>query len=182
MEELDSTNTPMPEGRILPIITSRMDLKQVCEPFDFENPQMDPLQLAADLVRTMHDHQGLGLAANQIGYPYRVFAMRTAPKNTVVFNPKIIHNEPETETLDEGCLSFPGLVVKIKRWKLIRVRFAYPNGEVKTETYKGLTSRVFQHEFGHLNGEIFYELATKYHRDLAERKMMKRQRYKKEEA
>lgn len=180
MIELDSTNTHLPEANLLPIVTDRKALKQVCIPFDFADPPTDPLQISADLVKNMIDHNGLGLSANQIGYPYRVFAMRTTPKNTVVFNPKIIHYEPETEILDEGCLSFLGLVVKIKRYKLIRVRFAYPNGEIKTETYKGLTARIFQHELGHLNGEIFYDLATRYHRDLAERQMKKRERFKKD--
>jgi peptide deformylase len=174
-DEIDA----IPQGNLHEIVKSRAALLKPCEEFDFTNPQVDPIQLAADLVKTMYAYNGIGLAANQIGVPYRVFAMRTAPKNTVVFNPKIIHYEPETELLEEGCLSFPGYVVKIKRYKLIRVRFSYPNGEVKTETYKGLTSRVFQHEMEHLNGQIFYDNASKYHRDQADRRFKKYERNKK---
>jgi peptide deformylase len=172
----------VPEGRVHEIVTDREALRKPCDKFDFANPPMDPMQLAADLVRTMIDHNGLGLSANQIGFPYRVFAMRTAPQNTVVFNPILVNVDPETETLEEGCLSFPGMVVKIKRHKLIKVRFAYPNGEVKNELYKDLTARVFQHELDHLNGKIFYEQASRFHREQAERKAAKYQRYLKRKA
>lgn len=168
----------IPEGYIRDLVTDRSKLITECEAFDFANPQVDPLELAADLVKTMVNHNGLGLSANQIGVPYRVFAMRTAPKNTVVFNPKIIHVEPEEEYMEEGCLSFPGLVVKVKRHKFIRVRFAYPSGEVKTETYKGMTARVFQHELDHINGIIYYDRATKYHKDLGERRLKRIQNRK----
>jgi peptide deformylase len=64
-------------------------------------------------------------------------------------------------------LTFPGLAVKIKRADEIRVRFAMPNGDVRTETFRGLTAHSFQHEMDHMNGELFYMKATKYHRDQA---------------
>lgn len=171
---------PDPEGVNHDIVMDRGALKNECELFNFQNPQVDPFQLAADLSKTMIDHNGLGLAANQIGYPYRVFAMRTAPKITIVFNPTIVHFSPETMVEEEGCLSFPGFVVKIKRSKLIKVRYAFPDGSVKNEVYKDMTARIFQHEYDHLNGVLYQERATLFHKDQAERKMKQRAKFTKQ--
>ena len=67
----------------------------------------------------------------------------------------------------EGCLTYPGLGVKIKRPDEVRVRFSMPNGDVRTETFRGLTAHAFQHEMDHLDGVIFYTKATAYHREQA---------------
>ena len=142
-------------------------LTRVCESFDFSNPPIDPIEFAKDLVKHMYDWNGLGLAANQVGLPYRVFAMRGSPENFVCFNPRIVDRTTEEVALEEGCLSYPGLLVKIKRPKSIKVRFAMANGDVRTDTFTGMTARIFQHELGHLDGEIFYNKASRYHRDKA---------------
>jgi len=145
-------------------------LMTVCEPFDFANQPFDPIEFSKDLVRTMIDNMGLGLAANQVGAPYRIFALFTQPENTVCFNPVIVDEGDEKIVLDEGCLSYPGLVVKVKRSKSIKVRFARPNGEVVTEKYTGITARAFQHEMDHLDGVIFFNRANRVHRETALRK------------
>ena len=142
-------------------------LTRVCENFNFNNPPFDPLEFAQELVKHMYDWNGIGLAANQVGVPYRVFAMRGSPENFVCFNPRIVDRTTEEVALEEGCLSYPGLLVKIKRPKSIKVRFAMANGEVRTDTFTGMTARIFQHELGHLDGEIFYNKASRYHRDKA---------------
>ena len=142
-------------------------LTRVCESFDFSNPPFNPIEFAQELVKHMYDWNGLGLAANQVGLPYRVFAMRGSPENFVCFNPRIVDRTTEEVALEEGCLSYPGLLVKIKRPKSIKVRFAMANGEVRTDTFTGMTARIFQHELGHLDGEIFYNKASRYHRDKA---------------
>lgn len=164
------SNPEIPPGRILPIIKDRAFLSEPCTSFDFTDPQTDPIQLASDLVATMLKHNGVGLAANQVGYKLRVFAMRTSPQMTVVFNPKIVSVSDETEELEEGCLSFPNLIVPIKRAKTIRVRFAYPNSDVQTHNYSGLTARVFQHELDHLDGILFFNRTDRIHRERAFRK------------
>lgn len=176
---MDESEVKIPEGRYIEIVTDRAQLIKPTEPFDFADPQMDPLQLGADLVKNMVDRNGLGLSANQIGYPYSVFTMRTAPKMTVAFNPKIVGVDDEEDLLEEGCLSFPNLIIKIKRYKTIRVRFWYPNGEFKLETFTGMTARVFQHELDHLNGIVFDQRASLFHKNQAERQMAKRLRRQK---
>lgn len=133
------------------------------EPFDFKNPPTDPVQLAIDLTETMIQNNGLGLAANQIGLPYRVFAINAKPVY-VCFNPRIID---ETHTnivlMDEGCLSFPNLFLQIKRTRTIKVRFVVPNGDVITRKFDGMTSRIFQHELDHLDGIVYTTLVSNYH-------------------
>ena len=144
-------------------------LREPCDPFDFTNPPMDPNQLAVDLAETMIHNNGIGLAANQIGIPYRVFAMTGEPIK-VCFNPRIVDQTSEEVVLEEGCLSFPGLWVKVKRPSIIKVRYTMANGETVTEKFIGMTSRIFQHEFDHLDGILFYNKANLYHRERAFRK------------
>lgn len=145
-------------------------LLEKCEPFNFMNPPFDPIEFSKDLIKFMYEKNGLGLAANQVGVPYRIFAMRSYPENFVCFNPKIVQVSEQTVTLEEGCLSYPGLLVKIKRPEFIRVRFTIPNGETMTKQFIGMTARVFQHEYDHLEGIKFYDKANKFHRDQAMRK------------
>lgn len=152
------------------IVTDLSSLTVKSEPFDFENPQMDPIELGQKLVKAMVDNRGLGLSAIQIGIPLRVFAIMSRPQNVVLFNPVIVNASEETKTEVEGCLSFPNLLVKVKRAFEIRCRFKWPNQEVKTEKWGGLTARVVQHEMDHLEGVLFFNRANKFHRDQAFRK------------
>jgi peptide deformylase len=151
------------------IITDAEKLKEKCESFDFRNPQIDPLQLAQALVMEMRDFGGIGLAAPQLGFKLRVFAMRAEP-NIVCFNPRIVMPSTEELYLEEGCLSFPGLIVKVKRPRHVRVRFQDANAEMQTETYTGMAARVFQHELDHLDGILFYDRAIRYHKEKAFKK------------
>lgn len=145
-------------------------INEVCEEFDFKDPPFDPIEYSKKLIKFMYDNNGLGLAANQVGTPYRIFAMRGSPENFVCFNPKIVQTSEQTVTLEEGCLTYPGLLVKIKRPEFVRVRFQTPNGETITKQFIGMTARVFQHEYDHLEGVRFYDRANKFHRDQAMRK------------
>ena len=142
-------------------------LRKECVDFDFNNKCIDPIWFAKELVRTMYEHNGIGLAANQVGYGFRAFAIRGEPENFVCFNPKIVNKSEKESVLVEGCLTYPGLYVKIKRSDELRVRFTMPNGDTRTETFRGFTAHAFQHEMDHLDGIIFYTRANKYHRDQA---------------
>ena len=139
-------------------------LKTKCEDFDFANPPFEPVEFAQNLVKSMYENNGLGLSANQIGISYRVFAMRGAPENYVCFNPRVIMPSEETILLEEGCLSYPNLYVKIWRPRHIRVRFNTPNGDTKTETFTGLSARCFLHEMDHMDGFEFYRHANSIHK------------------
>lgn len=155
-------------------------LKQVVEPFDFTNPPEDPIQLSYDLLSTMRHYRGLGLSANQVGRPYRVFVVDSYPA-LVCFNPTIVdYSKDKLIFLDEGCLSYPNLFISIKRPELIKVRYTEPNGNVKTVSFGGLTSRIFQHELDHLNGVIFYQRASMIERRRAfqKRKIANRRKNK----
>jgi peptide deformylase len=150
-------------------------LKQPLERFDFENPPMDPIELAHDLAETMIANNGLGLSANQMGLPYRAFAM-TGEKIVVCFNPMVVDTSTETVMLEEGCLSFPLLFIKVKRPKKIKVRYTEPNGNIVTKVFDGMTARVFQHELDHLDGVVYTSRANSYHIEQARKAKKKLQR------
>lgn len=126
-----------------------------------------------DLAQSMMKHGGVGLAANQIGLPYRAFAIAANPI-LVCFNPRIVNVSTEEIELEEGCLTFPGLILKIKRPGAIKVRYTYPNGETVTTQYNGITARIFQHELDHLNGVLFTERARPTTLALAKAKVAKK--------
>jgi peptide deformylase len=149
-----------------PILSQEMPI------FDFDNPVVDPIQLAYDLVESMRHHKGIGLSANQIGLPYRVFAMEAVPA-IVCFNPKLIHESSEEIVLEEGCLSFPGLGIKIKRSRHIKVRYTEPNGNVLTTKFTGMAARCFLHEYDHMNGTKYIDRASFIQKELALKRQKK---------
>src|SRR5687768_294498 len=124
------------------------------ERFDFSNPPTDPSQLARDLTETMIHHKGLGLAAPQVGLPYRCFVMSSNPV-LCVFNPRIVDQTTHKIKMVEGCLTFPGLFLNIERPRSIKVRYTQPNGETLTKEFDGMTARVFLHELDHLDGILY---------------------------
>jgi peptide deformylase len=145
-------------------------LKTKLDEFDFVNPIIDPIQLATDLTETMLANNGMGLAANQVGINARVFVIAANPV-IAVFNPRIVDQGIERVMLDEGCLSWPGIICKIKRPANIRVRYEMPNSETVTHKYSGMTARIFQHELDHLDGIVWLSRATLYHRQKAMKKV-----------
>jgi peptide deformylase len=150
-------------------------LRQVIHPFDFSNPPVDPEWLSVKMVEFMRKNKGLGLSANQVGLPYRMFVLEGEPAYAC-FNPRVIDISDEKVLLDEGCLSYKGLYVKIKRPRHVKVRFTGPNGETFTQKFTGMTARAFLHEYDHLEGKIFYTNANLVHRDRAFREWKKFQR------
>jgi peptide deformylase len=152
-------------------------LKQAIDAFDFSNPPVDPNQLAIDLAESMIQNNGMGLAANQIGLPYRVFVMTGNPI-LCCFNPRIVDYNDEFVLLEEKCLSFPDMFVKVKRPKTIKVRYTEPNGDTVTRVFDGLTSRIFQHELCHLNGTTFLDVCGQLEKERALKKLKKLSRTK----
>lgn len=153
-----------------PLMTTQL------EEFDFKNPPCDRLELANNLIETMTAHRGLGLSANQCGLPYRVFVL-WAEKPLVCFNPRIVDINSEISSLEEGCISYPHLLVKIKRPTIIKVRFQDVYGEMQNEKFIGMTARAFQHELDHLNGITYTKRANPVHlsRALNQQKNLLRQ-------
>ena len=150
-------------------------LSKETEYFDFDNPPMDATELFENLKETMIEHKGLGLAAPQVGLPYNAFVMgNPSDPDSIfsVFNPKIV-NVDGTSDMDEGCLSFSGLFIKIKRPAAIRVRFSGHDGYVDTTDFSGYTARVFQHEYDHLQGITFINRASKLRVERAKKQKLK---------
>ena len=119
---------------------------------------LDRHHLSRVLVDNMIHHQGIGISANQIGIWERAFAMvRDIENNEVMvcFNPRIIKSYSEEVEMEEGCLSYPELFLKVKRPDKIVVK--YEDEDKKTHKIKlqGLASRVFQHEYDHMEGIDF---------------------------
>ena len=141
--------------------------------FDFANPPVDPEKLSMAMVSYMRDQGGIGLAANQVGYNFKMFVTEGEPA-FAVFNPTITFSSPNQVMLDEGCLSFPNLLLKIKRPASIRVRFQDPYGNWITKQFAGMSARVFQHEYDHLFGVDFTDKVSKLKLDMAKKKLAKR--------
>lgn len=151
-------------------------LRQKSIPFDFENPPVDPYKLAEDLAETMIANKGVGLSACQVGLPYRVFVVGdyTQPNDIVaMFNPKIVNYEGEQVLIEEGCLSFPGMFIKIKRPASIRIRYASPNGVIDTKVFDQIPARIIQHEYDHMDGVLFQRRANTYHLEQAKKQKVK---------
>lgn len=145
---------------ILPLVHDGHPLlRQAMAEFDFREPPCDPVELANNLIETMVHHKGLGLSSNQCGLPYRAFVLWSA-EPFAVFNPRIVDQTTEQVQLDEGCLTYPNLFMKIKRPKAIKVRFENAFGETQTEKFVGMTARGFLHEMDHLDGILYTKRAT----------------------
>ena len=119
---------------------------------------LDRHHLSRVLIDNMIHHNGIGISANQIGIWERAFAMvRDLENNEVMvcFNPRIIKSYSEEAEMEEGCLSYPELFLNIKRPDKIIVK--YEDEDKKTHKIKlqGLASRVFQHEYDHMEGIDF---------------------------
>ena len=161
------------------IIDNFEALKHQTEVFDFENPPCDPELLFHQMRDIMCTNRGIGLAAPQVGLTHKMFVIGNPDDKDsciAVYNPSIVSVSDETIPYEEGCLSFPGLFISIKRPRTIRARFANEKGIVDTMNFDGLTARVFQHEYDHLQGIVFTNRANFYNLDKARknRKLMNR--------
>jgi len=135
-------------------------LRKKIPEFDFENPTVDPVQLEKDMIEFMLINDGIGLAANQIGVEARVFVMghRDYPEAAQAFyNPMVIATVDEVDDLEEGCLSFPGVFVNIKRPKKILARWQNSKGEWQESEFDGYNCKCFLHELDHLEGIVFQD-------------------------
>lgn len=150
-----------------PLLDHKMPL------FDFQNPPVVPEELAKRLKVTLKKYSALGLAANQCGLPFRVFALSAGEDVLVCFNPRIKSFSEVRSDFTEGCLSFPGLYLKVNRPYEIEVEFEIENGMTKAAKFNGLTAHCFQHELDHLDGIKFTNYAGKTALHMAKKKQSK---------
>jgi len=113
--------------------------------------------LGWNMVETMEESKGIGLAAPQVGELKRVIIVQMKKGPEVFINPKILKKTRETEIMEEGCLSFPGLFLKIKRAKGVEIEALDGTGEKVKIKAEGLPARIFQHEIDHLDGILFID-------------------------
>ena len=127
------------------------------------------------MFETMKKYGGIGLSANQVGKPYRMFVMGDHPniskgKKWVCINPKITNVTQDLIRYKEGCLTFPFLFLDIERQQDISVEYLDENLEKKEEHMTGIVARCFQHEFDHMQGIVFTEHVSKLKLDMAMKK------------
>ena len=151
---------------ILPIYTyGQPVLREESKPIEKDYPDMK--QLVNDMFETMYKADGIGLAAPQIGRPIRLFVIdanvvaNDYPEckdfKRVMINPEIVEKKDEQITLEEGCLSFPGIHEKVARFAVITVKYSDENFNFHEETIEGFAARVVQHECEHLEGQVFID-------------------------
>jgi len=131
-------------------------------------------KVIADMVDTMYDELGLGLAAPQIGVPLRlvVVADEEGRAARALINPVITEQGGEI-TAEEGCLSLPGIFAPVKRAEWVRLEAQDPDGKAVALTARGLRARVFQHEMDHLDGVLFIDRLDPVTRDRIKRRIKK---------
>lgn len=128
-------------------------LREVADPWDFE-VDGDPSELIKEMSRIMLSSRGIGLAAVQVGVKKRIFIMGNEVSVIAYINPELVEGIGE-DIETEGCLSFPDLWLKVKRYEEVKVKYQNEQGAVVYDTLRGLSARVFQHENDHLNGICF---------------------------
>ena len=129
-----------------------------------------------DLIDSMEHYQGVGLSANQIGIMERVFIMYedvTVRKILTCFNPKILETSKEQILMDEGCLTYPGVWLKVKRPIAVLFEYEDEKGEKHQKEFQGPPSRIFQHEYDHMEGTDFTKRVSRLKIDRAMTKLNK---------
>jgi peptide deformylase len=151
-------------------------LRKLCLPI--ENIDGELVTLSENMVETTLAAPGIGLAANQIGLPWRMFVVNigveTDKENLVtIINPEITAIEG-SEIGEEGCLSIPDVVAEVNRSSQIEVKgYDLDGNEIRYEA-QGYLARAFQHEIDHLNGILFWDNLGKMKRDILKRKFKKK--------
>jgi peptide deformylase len=157
-------------------------LRQVSAPVTAVTPEIRTL--AADMLETMYDAPGIGLAAIQIGVPSRVVTIDLAkpapdgepptPKDPQVFlNPEVIWTSDEINTHEEGCLSIPDYYEEVDRPASIRVRYMDLDGQTQEIEADGILATCLQHEIDHLNGVLFIDHLSRLKRERVTKRFAK---------
>jgi len=155
-------------------------LKKVCSPVS--DISDDLRKLADDMLESMYDAPGIGLAAPQVGVLSRLIVLDcvkdegASPRPLVMFNPEVVESSDETNTYEEGCLSIPDQYGDVTRPKEVEVNWLDQNGNLRSETFDGLWATCVQHEIDHLNGKLFIDYLSPMKRQMITRKMQKLKR------
>lgn len=154
-------------------------LRKKCEEItDFGD---DFQKLVVDMYETMDASDGVGLAAPQIGKPLRLFMIDSTLFDkkkkdgirTAFVNPILVEETGEEWAFEEGCLSIPDVREDVDRKPIVRIKYQTVTGEQKEETFEGMTARVIQHEYDHIEGVLFTDHISPFKRQLLKSKLAK---------
>ena len=153
-------------------------LKKPCDPV--ADIDADLRKLADDMLETMYDAPGVGLAAPQVGVMKRVLVMDCIkdgpPRPMVLINPRILWQSEDVSTYEEGCLSIPDQYAEVKRPAEVRVEWLALDGTTQEDHFSGLWATCVQHEMDHLDGKLFIDYLGPLKRQMITRKMEKLKR------
>jgi peptide deformylase len=181
MKDDIAVDLPEETPGIWPIDINKLKLIHFADPllsspppvFDFEKDGEHAKELADVLFKAMIIMGGVGLSANQLGLPFRVFVFGDEENRHNMFNPQVIGVSPETTLYEEGCLSFPGLTLSLRRPSKVVVSYQKETGETSVATFQEFAARVILHEYDHMEGINFLQHASKFKMDWALRKINK---------
>lgn len=158
---------------------------------EFDYSKYNPATMSFDMIKLMNDQGGLGLAANQVGINSQIFVMKPVLNKTdvnwlgsvTVINPKIVAVSEETFTEVEGCLSYPGIFLKVNRPRKIAVEYDMltQNGDTVIhvgQTYEDIDARIFLHEYDHLFGIQFIDRVSNLKKQMSLKKLSKNKQRK----
>ena len=117
--------------------------------------------LIKEMIPAMYAFDGTGLAANQVGIEAKIFVADIGEGPFAVVNPEIIQVSVKKTVMEEGCLSFPGIHIKVNRPERVRVRYLTERNEIVDAELTGVPSKVFQHEIDHLNARMIIDHASR---------------------
>lgn len=155
-------------------------LKKVADPVTEFTDELR--RVADDMLETMYDAPGIGLAAPQIGLMSRLLVMDCVkdegenPRPMVLINPSVIWSGAERSVYEEGCLSIPEQFAEVERPAEVEVEWTDLDGKLQRERFAGLWATCVQHEIDHLDGKLFIDYLTTLKRQLITRKMVKLKR------
>jgi peptide deformylase len=158
-------------------------LRECAKPVESITPDLS--RLAEEMLEIMENAPGVGLAAPQVGVSIRMIIVTYGieddlPVPKVILNPEILYHSDSTAVMEEGCLSVPDETASVDRWTDIVIRGMTLEGRTFKETLHGLTARIFQHEYDHLEGLLFIDRISFLKRDVIKRRLKKRQKHESE--
>lgn len=161
MEEKIIQENHKSQKNILPVVeypdpVLRQKSKKIKNPLD---PEIQ--KLITEMIKSMEAHNGMGLAAPQVGKSIRLCIIKESEQLYVLINPKIKSQSREKVLGEEGCLSFPGKFLNIKRSEKVKVRCLNKKGKPVKIKATGLLARALQHEIDHLDGVLFIDRVGK---------------------
>ena len=166
MAKLDIITLPDPKLRLVSAPVERID--------------DDLRRFMDDMLETMYDAPGIGLAAIQVGVPRRIVTIDVSGredgaerKPLFLINPEIVTSGDERSTYEEGCLSIPDYYAEVERPASVRLRYLDRDGKVNEIDADGLLSTCIQHEVDHLDGKLFIDYLSRLKRDMVVRKFVK---------